>query len=101
MLKNTNAGKGKNNSRSVLSVPFDNTVDLLEASLIEDMCKDGFDLSLFDNCNPILDYSPIQDCNSILDYSPIQDCNPIVDLGKCICCINVNIFICVYLYTIF
>lgn len=94
----TNAGKEINNSRSGpsgpfgpsrLSVSFDNPVDLLETlqtSLMEDMCAEGFDLSLFDNCNPILDCNPILNCNSILD------CNPILDLGKCICYINVNIF---------
>jgi hypothetical protein len=78
----TNAGKKTDNSRSAPSgpsgpsTPFDNPVDLLETlqtSLMEDMCVEGFDLSLFDNYNPILD------CNSELD------CNPILDLGKYIC----------------
>jgi hypothetical protein len=79
----TNAGEKTDNSRSVPSAPstpsgpstpFDNPVDLLktlQTSLMEDMCVEGFDLSLFDNCNPIL------------------DCNTILDLGKYIC----NIFV--------
>ena len=64
----TNAGKKTDNSRSAPSTPFDNPDDLMETlqtSLMEDMCVEGFDLSLFDNYNPIL------------------------DLGKCIC----NIFV--------
>jgi hypothetical protein len=82
----TNAGKETDNSRSVpsgTSAPSDNMVDLLETlqtSLMEDMCVEGFDLSLFDNYNPILD------CNSELD------CNPILDLGKYICNIKREYF---------